>query len=381
MADAAAVRRAWSSYAAGLGAVDSQPRKAAAVDGQLRRSCLREILAGFDDAACERVATSGWWTAETAAEISAVVAAQSAAADAAAARTAAELGGLLGARLHALAWDVVFFAAERFVWLLPGDERGEALHTFALAHAFLPLPRNEGAAARAAEQDALALARSGSPEHEERFLGACLRVDDGVVRSDLLLHALPLLTGERRHRALHEALAGAFEFQPGEIHRGQVVAAVVLRDPPALLEDTLRTVRASWDDDTRTELLTELARALPVEQLGPVLEQAAAIEDEWGRVTLLGELGPRLPAGLRDRWQRLAKAIQDEGLKGMLEPVPAEPPAVPGEEHVLADALGAWRVVAGSAGAELGGVEVARGVVRFVEASTALYDAHRELFG
>jgi hypothetical protein len=380
MVDTAAVRRAWSDYASGLTAIDGEHGAAAAVDGQLRRACLRQVLGGFDAAACRRTAAGGWWTEDTTAMLATLASVHVAETDVAAARTAMELGALLAARLRNLPWDVVFSAAERFVWLLPAEERGGALRTFAVAHAILPLPRWETAAARAAQEQALALVRSPSLEREGQFLQASCRVDEGEVRSDLLLHAVPLLTGERRHRALQEALAGAFEFPAGEIHRGQVVAAVVLRDPPALLGDTLQTVRASWDDeDDRTELLFELGRTLPPEQLGPIVEEAAALEDEWGRVTVLAALRPRLPAGLRDRWQQVADAMRDESLKGMLEPVPAEPPAVPGEERALDDALRAWQAAAGPGGDEPRSVEIARGVGRFVEASTALYDAHREL--
>lgn len=374
-----ALCQAWSDYTASAASTDAGALTAASVDRQLRAACLREALAGLDAAARRGLVDRGLWTEETAARIDTVAGWSDASAAGAATPPASEPDALLAAGLRSLPWDLVYFAAERFVWLLPAGERNEALSTFARAHASLPMPQIEDSAAHEARRLARALARDPSPQRQEKFLQAASGVVEGEVRSQVLLHVIPLLTGERREQALQDALAGAYEFPEGEIHRGQIVAAVVLRDPRALLDGVLETVQATWDDeDTRAELLTELARALSAEDLGSVVEQAAALEDEWGRVGVLAELRPRLPLELQGRWQQLADAIEEESLKDMLEPLPVEPPPLPSDETALADALRDWLTVANARRSEPGSIEIARGVVSFLAATTELYDAHHE---
>jgi hypothetical protein len=165
--------------------------------------------------------------------------------------------------LTTIAWDLVIAAVEALVWVLPGAERAAALGDVASARARLPAPawRGELAVAAAARVRAFVLEPSREP-------AADLVADiDGVPGADarltLLLELWPALAEPTRTEALRRALDAAFVV-PDEVHAGQAVAAVLLRDPDAILSEALTRARIDWAElDGRWALREELARKLP----------------------------------------------------------------------------------------------------------------------
>jgi hypothetical protein len=367
--------RAWASYVQGASSIVGSNR---AVDPNLVRqeirvAFLRESLRDLDAEARARLVEARVWTPDTAAEVARLVGAASPNTDG-----AAEGAALLTMRLDRILWDVVLFAVEGFVWLLPSPQLATALRSLAIARTTFPSPylrpataAHESAAADA-ERCRRALAHAPSVVAEDAFLTA-VKWLRGSLRWPLIKDAAPLLTGSRRSDALRQALDSAFEVLD-EVHIGSAVAMVVLRDPALLLETALKRANEAWgDSDALAWMLIELAEDLPAEHLAPILDEAARIEDEWSRAEILLALRRRLPAGLRGRWEQMVQAIEDDSAMACLECDVAEPKPPPAEPSSLTDAINGWGCVARTLEGEPLGAAIAAAVVQFVVDTMQLY--------
>jgi hypothetical protein len=272
-------------------------------------------------------------------------------------------------RLDRIAWDVVLHAAERATWSLSTARREDALRTFAVAFGTFPFPAG-GEKDVAALRCRRALVRAPGEGAEDAFLSAA-RETEWKSRWMTLLPVVPLLTGDRRRDAVREALNSAFEF-PDPVHAGQAVAAVVVRDEAALLDETLTRARSAWSDpDCRATLITELAWTLTLERVERLFDEIETLEDEWQRATALIEVGQRAPHLRNPRWAEIAATIEDEDTRPTLESEIMEIAIPSPDASSLYAAINAWLRVA-RARAESAS-EIAGAIVEFVAKVTALY--------
>lgn len=380
-----ALSRAWASYVEAPRAAPAADRRvdAAVVIADLHAAALREALGGLHAGARAALVAEGAWTEATAADVARLIGVV-----AASAGVASDARAVLTGCLDRIAWDVALFAAEGLVWLLPTPQHAPALRVFAVASATLPTPylrpgeQEEQKAMAEAERRRRVLARAPSEPAAQDFLAAA-RAVPGSGRWPLLIAALPFLDGPHRAAALDDALESAFQVSD-EVHVGQAVAAVVARDPGLLLERArVRSLEAWGDAEPRWIMLQELAQTLSVEQLGVLLDDAGAMEDEWARVDLLALVRPRLPADLVARWEELVTALEDEDLRDSMSPWiglesspgAADIEAPPATTGSLTETIHGWGRVARALAGEPVGAAVSEAIVQFFAETTRLYEA------
>ncbi|MGK3994506.1 hypothetical protein [Sorangium sp. So ce1024] len=373
-----ALSQVWSSYVEGINDGGERVIDPAAVERELRAALLHEALGDLGPGSRAALVAAGAWTPATGEAVSRLLG-DGAATEPAQPVDAATAAALLRRGLDRVAWDAALFAVQSLIVLLPADRREEAFRTLVVASASLPSaymnPEAHGyTPGRAeAERRRRALLREPSEPSIHAFLAAVRDLEESA-RWPLLLDAAPLLPEQYRAEALGEALSSAFAVAD-ELHAGQAVAAVVLRAPGFLIEPALSRASEAWAGlDSRTSLLRALAESLPVEYLGPVLDELGTIADEWTRADVLAGVRTRLPQELRGRWDELAAAIEDESARGMLEPLETSQEPPPPGARSLVDVVNGWGSVARALGGDPRAAAIAEAAVRFIARTTQLYD-------